>query len=83
MNRKIQIIAFCLVGLFSVTCLVYAHIKANEAEENAIAARIAAERAIEGEKLAEEYQTQAREAAAEAITQMKRAERALIDCQGN
>ena len=83
MKKKNQIVAFLIMTLISFASLVYANIKANEAEENAILFHEANLRADENEKIALDAAAEARRAMAEAVKNMEMAKQAMKDCEGN
>ena len=89
MKKKSQIIALAAMAVVTLTSLVYANIKANEAVENASLAEQLATKAFEFQKIAEEQRAMAleaavtaREAEAEAAAQVKLAQQAVEDCRG-
>lgn len=83
MNKTTQIITFCLLGLISISFLIYSFIKADEAEKARMEAEIEKQEVERLRDQAEELQAKAERAAEEAMLQAARAEQALADCEAS
>ncbi|WP_462250278.1 hypothetical protein [Ekhidna sp.] len=74
------------IGILSILCLffsVYSFIKADEAQKAMLETQVQRNEVLRLQKEADQLKEDALEAAAEALKQMKRAEKALQDCRGN
>ncbi|WP_420318614.1 hypothetical protein [Ekhidna sp.] len=80
MNKTTQIVTFCLMGLISLSFMIFSFIKADEAEKEKIRAEIAQKQAIEERMRADSEAEKAMEAAAEARRQAELAAMTLEEC---
>ena len=80
MNKTTQIVTFCLMGLISLSFMIFSFIKADEAEKEKIRAEFAQKQAIEERLRADSEAEKAMEAAAEARRQAELAAITLEEC---
>ncbi|MEQ8629644.1 hypothetical protein [Ekhidna sp.] len=83
MNKTTQIITFCLLGLISISFLIYSFIKADEAEKARMEAEAQRNEVVRLMKKSEALQKEAEAAASEARKQAALAAKALEDCKSS
>ncbi|SNT29261.1 hypothetical protein SAMN05421640_3235 [Ekhidna lutea] len=81
MNKTTQIIIYCIISLVCITLLLFAYIKANDAEKRAYEARELQMQVIELQDQVDALKTKAEEAVAEALRQSDLAAQAIEDCE--